>query len=95
MAFKLNIHTLTYYLFLGNTIYLIINEYKSKKHGVSVDGYGNVIKRKNKNSDDGNINSLLLKNKPSKNAPKGILKEKDNKNYKDITSYKTNRKFNL
>ena len=59
-----------------------------KKHGVSVDGYGNVIKRKNKNSDDGNINSLLLKNKPSKNAPKGILKKKDNKNYKDITSYK-------
>ena len=32
MDFNLNIHTLTYYLFLGNTIYLIINEYKSKKN---------------------------------------------------------------
>jgi hypothetical protein len=36
--------------------------------------------------DDGNINSLLLKNSVS-NDNKGILKKGVNKNYKDVASY--------
>jgi len=58
-----------------------------KKTGVSVDGYGRVINKKNKKQDDGNINSLLLKN-GSKEEKKGILKKGANKNYKDISTYK-------
>uniref|UniRef100_A0A6C0JBG5 Uncharacterized protein n=1 Tax=viral metagenome TaxID=1070528 RepID=A0A6C0JBG5_9ZZZZ len=56
-----------------------------KKTGVSVDGYGRVIKRKSENKED--INSLLLKN-ISKEGPKSILKKGIDKNYKDISSYK-------
>lgn len=58
-----------------------------KKTGVSVDGYGNVITKKNKKKDDDNINSLLLKN-GSKEEKKGILKKGTDKNYKSISSYK-------
>lgn len=58
-----------------------------KKTGVSVDGYGRVVNKKNKKEDDGNINSLLLKN-GSKEMKKGILKKGSNKNYKDISTYK-------
>ena len=57
-----------------------------KKTGVSVDAYGNVITKKNKKEDDGNINNLLLKG--SKEEKKGILKKGINKNYKDISTYK-------
>ena len=57
-----------------------------KKTGVSVDAYGNVITKKNKKQDDGNINNLLLKG--SKEEKKGILKKGINKNYKDISTYK-------
>ena len=56
-----------------------------KKTGVAVDAYGKVIQKKNK-KDDGNINSLLLKNDNSEK--KGILKKKDNRTYKEISSYK-------
>ena len=56
-----------------------------KKTGVSIDGYGRVIPKKKKESD--NINSLLLKN-GSKNETKGILKKGIDKNYKSISSYK-------
>tara|TARA_B110000285_G_scaffold229069_2_gene293121 strand:- start:2606 stop:3187 length:582 start_codon:yes stop_codon:yes gene_type:complete len=56
-----------------------------KKTGVSVDGYGRVIKRKSEDKED--INSLLLKN-ISKEGPKSILKKGIDKNYKDISSYK-------
>ena len=56
-----------------------------KKTGISVDGYGRVVTKKDK-KDDGNINSLLLKNSVS-NDNKGILKKGPNKNYKDIASY--------
>jgi len=57
-----------------------------KKTGVNVDGYGNIITKKNKKEDDGNINSLLLKG--SKEIKKGILKKGTDKNYKSIASYK-------
>jgi hypothetical protein len=58
-----------------------------KKTGVSVDGYGRVVTKKDKKRDDGNINSLLLKNSSSSNDKKGILKKNSDKNYKDIASY--------
>ena len=58
-----------------------------KKTGVSIDGYGRVIHKKNRKTDDNNINSLLLKN-GSKNETKGILKKGVEKNYKSISSYK-------
>ena len=59
-----------------------------KKTGVSVDAYGRVVNKKNKKGeDDGNINNLLLKN-GSKEGKKGILKKGNNKNYKDISTYK-------
>tara|TARA_B100000902_G_C26810857_1_gene669100 strand:+ start:64 stop:648 length:585 start_codon:yes stop_codon:yes gene_type:complete len=57
-----------------------------KKTGVNVDGYGNIITKKNKKEDEGNINSLLLKG--SKEIKKGILKKGTDKNYKSIASYK-------
>ena len=41
--------------------------------------------KKNK-KDDGNINNLLLKNGSSEKT--GILKKKDNRNYKQISTYK-------
>ena len=56
-----------------------------KKTGVSVDAYGNVITKKNKKEDDGNINNLLLKG--SKEEKKGILKKgNDQKNRPKSTS---------
>ena len=58
-----------------------------KKTGVSIDGYGRVIHKKNKRNEDNNINSLLLKN-GSKTDTKGILKKGVEKNYKSISSYK-------
>jgi hypothetical protein len=58
-----------------------------KKTGVSIDAYGRVVNKKNKKEDDGNINTLLLKN-GSKTEKKGILKKGGDKNYKDISSYK-------
>ena len=61
-------------------------DYK-KKTGVSIDGYGNVIKRKDKNNpktkDD--INSLLLTNKPNNIK---IKKDEKKKNFNNITNYK-------
>ncbi len=56
-----------------------------KKTGVAVDAYGKVIQKRNK-KDDGNINNLLLKNGSS--DKKGILKKKDDRNYKQISTYK-------
>jgi len=57
-----------------------------KKTGVSVDCYGRVVVKKDKNGDSENINTLLLKNAP--NDKKSILKKGINKNYKDVASYK-------
>lgn len=61
-------------------------DYK-KKTGVSIDGYGNVIKKKNRDGkpDKSDINSLLLTNKPN-----NIKIKKDDKksNFKNITNYK-------
>lgn len=61
-------------------------DYK-KKTGVSIDGYGNVIKRKDKNNPKtkGDINSLLLTNKPSNIK---IKKDEKKKNFNNITNYK-------
>ena len=58
-----------------------------KKTGISVDGYGNVVTKKDKKEDKGDINSLLLKN-VSSNSTKSILKKKEDRNYKDISTYK-------
>lgn len=61
-------------------------DYK-KRTGVSIDGYGNVIKRKDKNNPKtkGDINALLLTNKPN-----NIKIKKDDKknNFNNITNYK-------
>ena len=58
-----------------------------KKTGISVDEYGRVVNKKNKKKDDdGNINNLLLKG--SADQKKGILKKGNDKNYKDISTYK-------
>ena len=60
-------------------------EYK-KKTGINIDGFGNVITKKSKKKESGNINNLLLKNseKPVK------VKKTD---FKDISSYKPTGKF--
>jgi len=68
-----------------------------KEQGISIDGFGNIIKKKPNNGmglDDGNFNNLMLKNAPassggssSSNSKKGILKKQDDK-YKSIHSYK-------
>ena len=58
-----------------------------KKTGISVDGYGNVVTKKDKKEDKGDINSLLLKN-VSSNSTKSILKKNNDINYKDISTYK-------
>lgn len=60
-----------------------------KRTGVSVDEYGNVVKkgdRKNKKTD---LNSLLLKDmKPSILGNKAAKVTKNNTNFKDISTYK-------
>jgi len=57
-----------------------------KKTGVAVDGYGNVVNKKNNQQQDkDSLNRLLLTNTPENK--KGILK-KDKRNYTDIASYK-------
>ena len=58
-----------------------------KKTGISVDGYGNVVTKKDKKEDKGDINSLLLKN-VSASEKKSILKKTEDRNYKDISTYK-------
>ena len=61
-------------------------EYK-KKTGITIDGFGNIVKKnKNKNRDDGNVNTLLLKNA----SDNKIIKKK---NYKDISKYKPSGNF--
>uniref|UniRef100_A0A6C0KFA4 Uncharacterized protein n=1 Tax=viral metagenome TaxID=1070528 RepID=A0A6C0KFA4_9ZZZZ len=56
-----------------------------KKTGVAIDGFGNVVKRKNKNNrDDSNPNSLLLMDKNIKTKD---AKKKDS-NFKSTSSYK-------
>ena len=57
-----------------------------KKTGVSVDGYGNVVTKKNKQQDKESLNGLLLKN--TSGEKKGILKKKNDRNYTDISTYK-------
>tara|TARA_B000000475_G_C15987519_1_gene443658 strand:- start:1325 stop:1765 length:441 start_codon:yes stop_codon:yes gene_type:complete len=60
-----------------------------KEQGVSIDGFGNVIKKKKKNDDDGNFNNLMLKNAPeSSSDKKGILKKPKDDKYKSINTYK-------
>ena len=63
-----------------------------KEQGISIDGFGNILKKKNKDQDDGNPNNLMLKNAPesSSNSKKGILKKSSSNNdkYKSINTYK-------
>tara|TARA_Y100000591_G_scaffold318613_1_gene329739 strand:- start:743 stop:1321 length:579 start_codon:yes stop_codon:yes gene_type:complete len=54
-----------------------------KKYGVSIDGFGNVIKKSDKKKD---TNSLLLKDKEP--SLKSILKKDKDKDFKKISSYK-------
>ena len=66
-----------------------------KEQGISIDGFGNIIKKKSKRGeDDENPNNLMLKNVPENDndssdgrSRKSILK-KDNDKYKSIHSYK-------
>ena len=59
-----------------------------KEQGISIDGFGNVIKKKKK-GDDSNPNSLMLKNAPENTtSKKGILKKSNNDKYKSINTYK-------
>ena len=57
-----------------------------KKTGVALDGYGNVVMKKNRQQNKESLNGLLLKNTPGEK--KGILKKKNDKNYTDISTYK-------
>ena len=63
-----------------------------KEQGISIDGFGNILKKKKKDEDDGNPNNLMLKNAPesSSNSKKGILKKSSSNNdkYKSINTYK-------
>tara|TARA_B100000674_G_C37959114_1_gene971100 strand:+ start:1487 stop:2074 length:588 start_codon:yes stop_codon:yes gene_type:complete len=60
-----------------------------KEQGISIDGFGNIIKKKKKNEDDGNFNNLMLKNAPeSSSDKKGILKKPKDDKYKSINTYK-------
>jgi hypothetical protein len=56
-------------------------DYK-KKTGISVDGFGNLLKSKNKTKNSDNPNDLLAKDKPI-----SILK-KPKHNFKKISNYK-------
>ena len=59
-----------------------------KEQGISIDGFGNVIKKKKK-GDDSNPNSLMLKNAPENTtSKKSILKKSNNDKYKSINTYK-------
>ena len=57
-----------------------------KKTGVALDGYGNVVTKKNRQQNKESLNGLLLKNTPA--DKKSILKKKNDKNYTDISTYK-------
>jgi len=57
-----------------------------KKTGVALDGYGNVIIKKNRQQNKESLNGLLLKNTPE--DKKSILKKKNDRNYTDISTYK-------
>ena len=57
-----------------------------KKTGVALDGYGNVVIKKNRQQDRESLNGLLLKNTPA--DKKSILKKKDDRNYTAISTYK-------
>ena len=63
----------------------IRNEIK-KKTGMQIDGTGNIID-KNKNSDDTNPNTLILKT-DNTSEKLAIENSKSNKNYKPINDYK-------
>jgi|TARA_X000000368_G_scaffold418890_1_gene420567 hypothetical protein len=60
-----------------------------KEQGISIDGFGNIIKKK-KNNEDNNPNSLMLKNAPesNSNSKKSILKKEKDDKYKSINTYK-------
>tara|TARA_B110000495_G_C23005047_1_gene593624 strand:+ start:1307 stop:1900 length:594 start_codon:yes stop_codon:yes gene_type:complete len=57
-----------------------------KKTGVALDGYGNVVIKKNRQQNKESLNSLLLKNTPE--DKKSILKKKEDRNYTAISTYK-------
>jgi hypothetical protein len=58
-----------------------------KEQGITIDGFGNVINKKNK-KDDSNPNSLMLKNGAEMDTAKTSSKKSDNDKYKSINTYK-------
>ena len=58
-----------------------------KEQGISIDGFGNIIKNKGK-SDDSNPNSLMLKNGPDVEQCNQSSKSSNNDKYKSINTYK-------
>ena len=58
-----------------------------KEQGISIDGFGNIIKNKGK-GDDSNPNSLMLKNGPDVEQRNQSSKSSNNDKYKSINTYK-------
>ena len=56
-----------------------------KKHGVSIDGFGNIIKKKQK-GEEKDTNTMLLNKKST--PLKSILKKDKEKEYKSISTYR-------
>lgn len=66
------------------------SEYK-KKTGITIDGEGQEIKKKNKNSEEGDTIGGILINRGKKTSQQ--LQSKQNKEYKSIDSYKPTGKL--
>ena len=56
-----------------------------KKTGISIDGFGNVVKKKQQKSDTSNMNNLLLQ---YKHKDVSVKKKENSKKYTAITTYK-------
>ena len=56
-----------------------------KKTGISIDGFGNVVKKKQQKSDTSNMNNLLLQ---YKHKDITVKKKENSKKYTAITTYK-------
>ena len=80
-AVVLNILIQTYYLLWAHYIPPYVRS-AIRKNSIALDGFGNLLKSKNKKKDSDNPNELLAKDKPT-----SILK-KPKKNFKKISNYK-------
>lgn len=57
-----------------------------KKTGINIDGFGNVIVKKNKKNEEENVNSLLIKSAVA-------VKVQKKSNFKEVASYKPSGNF--